>query len=157
MPRESVGDVLRKAHAWLRPGGLLINIQPIRETMEVKTRFGSGRQRDAGLIRDDEETYDDIRSSERTVTALAEQGFFSPRAREVYPLEFHFPAAADWHEFLARPRAGIPEVDELMLATAWADPKGCVVVIDETSIATYERIDAGLSERQGQGGRPPHH
>ena len=139
MPRESVGDVLRKAHAWLRPGGLLVNIQPIHQTMEVEARLGSGRRHDAGIIRDDAETYEDIRSSERTLAELAAQGLFLPRARDVYRLEFHFPAAADWHEFLARPRAGRPEVDEFMLATAWDDPKGSIVAIDETSIATYER------------------
>lgn len=141
MPRQSVGDVLRKAHAWLRPQGLLVNIQPIRRTMNVEARSGSGGRRVVGIVRDDDETYQDIRSSERTLAGLAARGFFVPGPREVYPLEFHFPAAADWQEFLARPRAGRPEVDELVLATAWDDPEGSVVAIDETSVAAYRRAD----------------
>jgi hypothetical protein len=118
---------------------LLVNIQPIRQTMDVEVRAGSGRRRDAGVVRDDAETYEDVRSSERVLAGFAARGFFTPRGRDVYPLEFHFRSAVDWKEFLARPRAGSAEVDELLLATAWDDPEGKVVVTDETSVATYDR------------------
>lgn len=139
MPRKSVGDVLRKAHGWLRLGGTLVNLQPIRQTIAVEVHSAAERRRSAGLIRDDAETYEDIRSSERALSGLAAQGFFLPRAHGVYLLEFHFPTPDDWRQFLARPRTGSAEVDELMLAAAWEDPTVRVVAVDETGIATYER------------------
>ena len=139
MPRESVGDVLRKVHQWLRPGGMLVNIQPLGKPMDLGLIVGSGRRPEAGIVLDNARTQEDMKSSHRTLVGLAAEGLFNRRDESAYLLEYHLSSADDWQEFLARPKAGSVEADPELIASTLAHPDGRIVLTEETTITTWDR------------------
>ena len=107
--------------------------------MSLEVRLGSERRSGVGLVFDHAEAQEDIQSSRRMLAALASEGLFTRRGEAVYRLEFHYPSAEDWQEFLARPKAGGMTADPDLLASALADPDGCIVATEETIITSYGR------------------
>ena len=107
--------------------------------MDLEVWLGSERRPGIGFVFDDDEAREDMRSSLRTLAALAAEGLFVRRDEAIYALEFHFHSEDDWQEFLVRPNAGSVEADPDLLLSALAHPDGRIVTTEETTITTYER------------------
>jgi hypothetical protein len=117
---------------------LLVNLQPLGESMDLEVRLGAERP-GTGRVFDDEEAQEDMKSAHRTLAALADEGLFTLHDTTTFRLEFHFHTAEDWREFLARPKAGSVEADPQLLAAALAHPQGSIVTTEQTSATTYDR------------------
>ena len=138
MPAKDVGDVLRKTHSWLRRGGLLINLQPYAEPMQVEVRIG-GERRTVGTARDCDDKQADMRASLCRLAEVVEAGLFALRAESHWRFEMEFPTAEDWREFAEKPSCGGIDADARQLAAVLAQPDGAVIVSDDELAAVYER------------------
>ena len=154
MPRESVGDALRKVHGLLRPSGLLVNMQPYARPMEVEVRFGADR-RTAGVAHDSDAKLEDMRASWRTVADLTAAGLFALRGESTCAYEFHFPGSKEWQEFVEKPNPIAIEAKSALLKEALACPDGLIVVTEENLGRLYERLapPGGGSSRGHQTGK----
>lgn len=125
----------------MRPAGLLVNIQPLGEPMRLGVRLGADARPHLGLVFEQAEAQEDMRSARRTLSGLVSAGWFAPRGATAYSLELLFPTRQDWEEFLARPKTGSVETaDARLLAAALAREDGCAVVTDETDVTVYDRL-----------------
>lgn len=118
---------------------MLVNLQPRGDSIGLDVRLGSEHRPKVGLVFDDAEAQEDMKSSHRTLTALAAEGLFTRCDEGIYLLEFHFSSPEDWHEFLVRPKAGGVEADSDLLSAALAHPDGRIVATESTTITTYKR------------------
>jgi len=135
---------------------LLLNIQALGKPLNLEVRVGSERQPGVGRAFDHAEVREDMRSSYRTLAALAAEGLFRRRGRAVYVLEFHFHSADDWRDFLARSKTDRIEADHDRLASALAHPDGRIVGTERTTVSTYDRL-GGKSRLDGSIPKPQNH
>ena len=135
----SVGDVLKKVHCWLRPGGLLINLQPYARPINLGVRLG-GERRDAGIALENTEKLEDMKASLRTVTEDVAAGLFSMRNELKWQFEMQYPTPADWREFLDRPSNGGIEADPELIEDALGRPDGYVYSVEDDLAQAYERL-----------------
>ncbi len=120
---------------------MLVILQPFGRGLGLGVWVGSEPRQNAGIVFDDAETREDIRSSLRTLFVIAEEGLFALRTQAAFVLEFHYRRADDWQEFLARPKAGDLEADLDLLAAGLADPAGRIVATELTRCLIYDRVD----------------
>ena len=106
--------------------------------MTLEVRVGAECRPGVGLVFDGAEAQEDFRSAQRTMSALATEGLFTQRGEAVHLLEFHFHSAADWQEFLARPKAGGVKADTDLLAATLAHRDGRIVATEKTGITVYD-------------------
>lgn len=136
-------------HRWLRPEGLLVNIQPYGKRMGIEVRVGA-RRRPAGVVFDNATSLDDMRASLRTLAGTVADGLFSPRGEIFFELRSNFESPEDWWEFLQRPKAGGLEADRALLDEALdrlARGENSLFTIEPEVVAAYERRVLNASTR----------
>jgi len=88
-------DVLKRIHRWLRPGGLVLDLQPEPEppTIEV-VEVGVGRTL-LGHI-DTTVLAGNIHRARATVTSLVEAGYFERDGSEMFDFRSHSTYVDEW-------------------------------------------------------------
>lgn len=124
-------------HRWLRPGGLLVDLQPLGEPMTLHALAGESRTV-LGRVHETAEAGEDMRLARTALARAMEQGLFQRRNEAVFTLEIRFPAESDWREFLERPKTGNVDADPVRIASAYHRGE-MVMVLDPTTVTVCER------------------
>ena len=131
-----------KTHRWLRPRGLLINLQPFAKPMRVEMRIGAQR-RVVGSAQDSADKRADMRAALRRVAEMVAAGRFSLCDEVSWRFQMEHWSEEDWNEFAEKPDCGGVEADPRQLDEALAHTEGCVILTEYNLASVYQRLDPG--------------
>ncbi|NIM01194.1 MAG: hypothetical protein GTN89_10195 [Acidobacteria bacterium] len=118
---------------------MLINLQPYAQPIRIEVHQAAAAH-EAGVVFENEEKREDMRSSLREVKQAVADGLFALKREIHWQLEMRYRTRDEWDEFLERPSHGGIEADEEAIHAALARPRDSVLTIEDDSARLYERL-----------------
>ena len=131
-----------KVHRSLRPGGLLLNVQPQPQPSPIEVRTGAGTT-DLGQVVYSPGFIHTMSKADDALASLDRGGAFRNEREERFLLLHHFESLAEWQDYMAKDAEYYVPPDATMIETigrALATPGSELVLREWVRASRFRRL-----------------